>query len=158
MAREKLQLYARVVEDFEALCRNITEEQLSLSLSPGKWTVWEQMVHIVDCEIVGMFRVRKVLAEHKPFLSVFDQNAWVDKLDYSGLSPADVGTLLTALHRYNEVLLNNLYPKQREKVGVHEERGIVSAGDIVSHHINHIAHHVDCIKTICTKAAIKEIK
>ncbi len=151
MAREILQRYHKAVEEYCSIAVGLKEEVLNLSLAAGKWTIWEQLVHIVDVELVSSFRLRKILAQDKPLLLVFDQDAWVDKLDYSGFTPVDLANVLKGFQAYNGALLANLHPKQGERVGIHEQKGKVTALDIVTHNVNHIEHHLETIKKILHK-------
>lgn len=155
LSRELLQKYRKAVDEFCTIAKNLKEEELELALATGKWTIWEQIVHIVDVELVGAYRLRKILAEAKPLLLVFDQDAWVDKLDYTGFRPTDFADILKGMQKYNEVLIANLHPKQAERIGVHEEKGKITALDVATHHINHIQHHLDYIKKTLEKAALQ---
>jgi hypothetical protein len=153
LAREILNRYRKAIEEYCSIARNLKEEELALSLAPGKWTIWENLVHIVDVELVGSYRLRKILAEDKPLFLVFDQDAWVDKLDYTGFSAVDLAGVLTGFQAYNAILLSNLHPKQCERVGIHEEKGKITAMDVVTHHINHVIHHLETIRKTLEKAS-----
>ena len=51
--------------------------------APGKWTIRQIVRHLADTEIVVGMRLRQIVAEDKPTLVPFDQDAWAAHVGYS---------------------------------------------------------------------------
>ena len=91
--------------------------------APGKWSVIEVIQHLADAELVMAFRFRMVLTENEPDLQGFDQDRWVSVLRYTEV-PVDLALgQLRGLRNANLRLWRSLTPEQRERAGLHSERG-----------------------------------
>jgi hypothetical protein len=91
--------------------------------APGKWSVIEVIQHLADAELVMGFRFRMVLTENQPELQGYDQDHWVSVLRYAEM-PLDLALgQLRGLRHANLRLWRTLTPEQRERVGLHSERG-----------------------------------
>src|SRR5690606_17337322 len=53
----------------------LSEEQLSRRERPGKWSVRQVLRHVADAEIVWAWRMRLALANDRPPITGFDQDA-----------------------------------------------------------------------------------
>ncbi|MGH2571381.1 MAG: DinB family protein [bacterium] len=115
---------------------------LSTAEAPGKWSMRQVVQHLADTEIVGGFRFRMALAEDRPKLQGFDQDLWVQRLRYS---EADVETALDqfeTLRRANLRMLERTSPEERERVGLHSERGEESVGHMIRMYAGHDLVHL----------------
>ena len=91
--------------------------------APGKWSVIDVIQHLADAELVMGFRFRMVLTENQPKLQGYDQDRWVSVLRYAEV-PVDLALgQLRGLRKANLRLWRTLTPEQRERVGLHSERG-----------------------------------
>jgi hypothetical protein len=90
---------------------------------PKEWSAFECMAHITDAEIVMSGRYRWVLAHDEPPLIGYDQDLWVDRLhgDDDGLE--SMLDLFDALRLANVTLWQRTPGEQRQRVGMHDERG-----------------------------------
>jgi hypothetical protein len=91
--------------------------------APGKWSVIEVVQHLADAELVMGFRFRMVLTENQPELQGYDQDRWVSGLRYSDVALDLALGQLRGLRHANLRLWRTLTPEQRERVGLHSERG-----------------------------------
>lgn len=62
---------------------DLPEAELHKTYAPGKWTIRQILAHLADAEIVLNERIRRAISEEHPFVIVFDQDRWNEKLDYS---------------------------------------------------------------------------
>jgi hypothetical protein len=89
----------------------------------GKWSVIEVIQHLADAELVMGFRFRMVLTENEPEIQGYDQDRWASVLRYAEV-PLDLALgQLRGQRSANLHLLRALTPDQRERVGLHSERG-----------------------------------
>jgi hypothetical protein len=96
---------------------------LSLRPVPKEWSAFECMAHITDAEVVMSGRYRWVLAQDEPPLIGYDQDLWVDRLhaDDDGLD--SLLDLFDGLRLANVTLWQRTRGEQRQRVGMHAERG-----------------------------------
>ena len=91
--------------------------------APGEWSALEALGHIVDAEVVGSARYRFVVAHDEPPLIGYDQDLWVRGLHHND---DDVSALLDqfeAMRLANVAMWRRSSPADRDRVGLHAERG-----------------------------------
>src|SRR5262245_55629786 len=74
--------YLRGPEKLATLVSPLAEALLNFRPAPDRWSIHEILLHLVDFELVTAVRMRKILAEERPALPPFDQNAWASRLHY----------------------------------------------------------------------------
>ena len=90
---------------------------------PAEWSVVECLGHAVDAELVSSARYRWIVAHDEPPLIGYDQDLWVDRLRHGDDDPADLLAVLDALRAANLAMWARSTPEQRERIGMHAERG-----------------------------------
>jgi hypothetical protein len=98
-------------------------EHLRTRPEPGEWSALLCLAHIVDAEIVMSGRYRWVIAHDEPELIGYDQAVWVDRLHSDGDDPAALLATFEALRSANIALWSASSESERQRVGVHRERG-----------------------------------
>lgn len=117
-------------------------DRLRIRPEPTEWSVIEGIGHLVDSEITTSARVRWILAEDQPDIVGYDQDLWVDGLRHRDDDPNDLIALFEALRSANLRLWASRPPADRERVGIHRERGLESYGLMVRLAAGHDRFHV----------------
>jgi hypothetical protein len=115
---------------------------LSTPEGPGKWSMLHVVQHLADSEIVGGFRFRMTLAEDRPKLQGYDQDLWVERLRYSDADAETALQQFETLRRANVRMLERTSPEERERVGVHSERGEESLAHMIRMYAGHDLVHL----------------
>ncbi len=89
----------------------------------GEWSVIELIGHLTDAEVVAAGRYRWVLAHDQPELIAYDQDLWVDRLRHRDDPPEELLALHGALRGANLRLWERTPPGDRQRYGIHAERG-----------------------------------
>jgi hypothetical protein len=95
---------------------------------PGEWSVLECIAHVVDAEVVASGRYRWILAQDQPELIGYDQDLWVDRLHQPTEEADELLAMFEPLRRANLALWQRTPAAQRDRVGLHRERGRESYG------------------------------
>jgi hypothetical protein len=90
---------------------------------PTEWSVLECLGHAIDAEIVTSARYRWILAQEQPALIGYDQDLWVDRLRHRDDDADRLLELLDVLRRSNIELWRRSTDDDRQRFGVHAERG-----------------------------------
>ena len=61
----------------------IPEAKADEKIGPGEWTLRQLIAHLVDSDLNGAERMKRVIAEENPTLMAYDESAWMASLDYS---------------------------------------------------------------------------
>ena len=120
---DPLEILSRLASEVDKRAAGLTEVQLRQPEVPGKWSMVEVIRHLIDSEVVWAYRVRTVVAEDRPTLKGYDQDLWVGNLRYRGLRAPDLIADLRALRDCNLHFLRSLDAEERQRVGLHSERG-----------------------------------
>ena len=110
---------------------------------PGEWSVIECLGHLVDSELTTSARVRWIIAEYQPDIVAYDQALWVDRLRHIEDDPDELIGMFEILRSANLRLWRSRPTADRERVGIHRERGPESYGLIVQLAAGHDRLHLD---------------
>ena len=103
--------------------QGLSEDQLHRREAPERWSVAHVLQHLADSELVGAYRFRMILAQDRPDIQAYDQDLWAERLHYDLADPAESLEDFTAIRAANVRLFERSTPTERERVGVHAERG-----------------------------------
>lgn len=122
-----------------AIVRRTPDERLR-AVKIGDWTAKEVIGHITDTAEVFAERVRRCAAEDRPTLPTMDQDAVHAERKNN---EADAMALSKRLQAAHAAIVQTLQrPGVRDRIGVHAERGPVTAGWIGAYQARHSHEHV----------------
>jgi DinB superfamily len=153
---ELLERFRRAPELLAAAMIGAAGEVVDFKPGPDKWSVRQILCHLADSELVDAMRYRQVIAEEKPLLQAFDQNAWTANLDYSRRKASHVIESFRRLRTENYELLKDLPDSAYARTGIHSERGPVSLAGLLRTYTEHAERHIVQIRAV--RAAYKEAK
>ena len=122
-----------------ALVRRTPDEQLR-AVKIGDWTAKEVIGHLADLAEVFAERVRRCATEDRPALASVDQDAMHAERRNNDADATALTRRLQAAHAAIVGLLAR--PEVSDRVGLHAERGAVTAGWIAAYHARHSHEHV----------------
>jgi hypothetical protein len=96
---------------------------LRIRPEPREWSALLCLAHIADAEVVMSGRYRWVLAHDRPELIGYDQDLWVDGLHSDDDDPFALLAQFEALRTANIALWRASSAADRQRVGLHRERG-----------------------------------
>jgi len=127
-----------VLNSFQGLSR----EDLVAFPIPGKMSVQQVIIHIVDSDMVLIDRMKRVLTQDNPPLLGFDENGYVKELFYDEQSAQDAATIFKLGRKNFAKVLRKLPDAAFERIGTHNERGPLKLIDILTMCTNHATHHL----------------
>ncbi|MFY0544605.1 DinB family protein [Brevibacillus sp. H7] len=145
--------YAQGYERLLAAISGLNEEQMRFQPAPGKWSIHEIIVHMADAEVVGIHRLKKVLAEHEPMLTAYDQDAWAVRLGYDELDAEQYLQLFKLLRESFLPVLGKVTEDDWKRVGIHSEAGPLTFGQLLQKYVDHVRDHLQQIERV--KAAMR---
>src|SRR5579863_9770408 len=126
----------------------LSESQMHAIPTSGEWSIHEVVIHLGDSETFGFERLRKTIAEHKPTLQVYDEDAWARNLSYQRQERHYALALFSAQRRSTAALLRMLSPEIWKRTAMHPERGEISLYDIFTIYLEHGEIHLAQIEHI----------
>jgi hypothetical protein len=147
-----------VLEETPAALRRaiegLSETQRAEPEAPGKWSVRQVVRHLADSELVWGYRIRMVLAEDRPRLTGYDQDAWAERLRYDESDVAESLEVFALLRRVNLRLIAGLRESDLQRVCLHSERGEESLDFMIRLDAGHDLLHLRQIERI--RAAVTQ--
>jgi hypothetical protein len=111
--------------------------------APAEWSVAECLAHMLDAELVVAGRYRWILAHDQPELPGYDQDLWVERLHRPVEDVAEMLATFEALRRANLALWARTPVEQRDRLGLHRERGPESYALTFTLAAGHDRFHLD---------------
>lgn len=139
--RDPFEVQEELPDAVERLFTGVPAEALRRPERPGKWSMLQVLGHLADQETINAWRLRRIVAEDRPRIEAYDQDAWAGGLGYEADPWRDVLGELAALRRRNLRLYRALRPGQLDRVGLHAERGEESAGRLLRMTAGHDLAH-----------------
>lgn len=129
-------------------------DQLRASPAEGEWSVWGCLAHLVDAELAASGRYRFILTGDRPTLPGYDQDLWVAKTHFVDESPEQLLAIWQPLREANLRLWQRSSPEDRDRVGIHQERGPESYDLTFRMLAGHDRFHLDQMRR--TVAAVRD--
>lgn len=142
-------LIEQYVADAGTLARAIaglTREELNAHPVPGKWSVQELIVHLLESDLIASHRMKRIAAEERPLLIGYDETLFAQKLFYDEIDLRDVCECFATNRRITAAILRKLPDDAFERWGVHNERGKVTLGEMVQMYVGHVSHHMKFLR------------
>ncbi len=146
LRRSPVTVLKRTAGALAGVVRRARRPLLARRLKPGEWSAVEVLAHLADVEVASAFRIRKIVAESRPVLTAYDQEAWANALRYGRQDAHEVLATFRAVRDSNVRILRSLAPAQGRRVGVHSEYGPIRLDQLVAHLAEHDLNHVTQIR------------
>jgi uncharacterized damage-inducible protein DinB len=132
----------------------VADAALSAPEAPGKWSVRHVLRHLADSELVWAWRLRLALAQDRPPLTGYDQDAWAERLHYADSDARASLDEFEVVRRGNLRLVERATPEDLQRVGVHAERGEESVAHLMRMYAGHDLLHLRQIARIREAVAV----
>lgn len=146
MDRALIDAYSEGPQTLRQALQGLSTSHFQAKPGPGDWSIQELVIHVVDSDLVGADRMKRVIAEENPPLLAFDENKWTARLFYEERSLADAVELFDFNRRQMTQILRRLSDADFARVGVHNERGPHTLAQLVATFVNHLEHHLTFLR------------
>jgi uncharacterized damage-inducible protein DinB len=146
--RDPLDVLRRTPDALDASLRGLSDDEIRRPEAPGKWSLCQVLRHLADSEIVWGWRLRLVIAQDRPPLTGYDQDAWAERLGYNEADPVASLKEFRTVREGNLRLLERLTSEDLQRVGVHAERGEQTLAHMLKLHAGHDVLHLMQIERI----------
>ncbi len=76
-------LLKKTMRETQQLLAGLTPEQGNHAYAPGKWTIKQLLIHLVDTERVFAYRILSFMRADRIALPGFNQDVWMEQVDVS---------------------------------------------------------------------------
>lgn len=124
---------------------NLTEEECLTLHDPYTWTLKQVVGHLIDCERIFSVRLYRIAAGDQTPQPGFEQNSYVDNLDYQRVSMKALLNEFDHLRQSNILLADRLSPETLARTGTASDCPI-SARACLYILVGHVEYHLRIVK------------
>jgi uncharacterized damage-inducible protein DinB len=127
--------------------KSMSAEKEVYRYAPGKWSVREIAGHIVDTELILLYRSLRFARNDQSALTGFDENLYIENSNYHELSLATICLQLDSVRRTSIAFFNNFSLDAFDRIGI-ANNNKVSVRALLFFIIGHQYHHLEVIKQL----------
>jgi hypothetical protein len=124
----------------------LSKAELNALPIAGTWSVQQVILHLMDSDLVGSDRMKRVISEPNPTLYAYDENLWAKNLSYPQLDPKTAVEIFRLNRVMTASILRSVPDAAFARTGNHTERGVESLQVLVEGYIEHLAHHLKFVR------------
>ncbi|WP_139921496.1 DinB family protein [Hymenobacter sp. DG01] len=127
------------------LLHGLSDEQARLRYAPGKWSIKESLVHVLDTERIFTYRALRIGRGDQQPLPGFDQDAYVPASGADDRSLEDILAEYDAVRAATLSLFGSFRPETYERLGT-ASTFPVSVRALLYMTAGHEAHHLQLLQ------------
>ncbi|WP_303311692.1 DinB family protein [Hymenobacter sp. BT730] len=131
--------------ELRQLLQPLTEEQGQFAYAPGKWSIKESLVHMIDTERIFAYRALRIARGDQQPLPGFEQNDYVPASGANARSMADILEEYDTVRAASLSLLRSFQPDALERMGT-ASNNPVSVRALAYIMAGHEAHHLQLLR------------
>jgi len=124
------------------IVKHIDEQRLNHHSEPGKWSIKDNIAHLVSYQPVFIGRVYQILKGNTPVFDAYRADDEPDFIEARGLSLNDLLGKLNGNRRQILELISNLPDDQLSFKGTHPKYGTLTIPEWTEFFLLHEAHHL----------------
>ncbi|MBV8391289.1 MAG: DinB family protein [Mucilaginibacter sp.] len=124
------------------IVKHIDEQRLNQQPEPGKWSIKDNIAHLVSYQSVFIGRMHQILKGDTPVFSAYRADDEPDFIEARGWSLTDLLSKLNGNRRQILELITNLPDDQLALKGSHPKYGTLTIVEWTEFFLLHEAHHL----------------
>jgi len=148
---EREQLIAQYADGPAEVARSLEQFPAnSLTAHPlhGKWSACEIVQHLADSEMASALRLRRLLAEDRPVIQGYDQDAYAVRLNYNERDMAPAMQAFSGARAVTTQLFSKMSDEDWTREGWHTEHGRYTPEDWLRIYAAHAHNHAAQIRRL----------
>jgi len=124
------------------LIKNLDEEFINRRPNTGKWSIQENLVHIVSYHQIFLQRMNKIIKSDNPY---FDRYKSENDANFNKLQKLISGELLIHLEEERKKVTDFIFKLNKSELqrpGTHQKFGVMNVVEWIEFFLLHEAHHI----------------
>ncbi len=124
------------------LIKNFDEEFINRRSETGKWSIQENLVHIVSYHQVFLQRMETIIKNNNPY---FERYRSEDDVNFNNLQKLNSEELIIHLEEQRNKVTDfvfKLNKNELQKQGTHQKFGVMNVVEWIEFFLLHEAHHI----------------
>jgi hypothetical protein len=120
----------------------LNRDELNTHPVSGTWSIQEIVLHLMDSDLIGADRMKRVAAEERPLIIGYNETLFTKNLGYDRLDPKLACEVFEKNRQITAAMLRNLPDAAFSRDGVHNEKGLQTLEGLVKGYVDHLNHHM----------------
>ncbi len=133
------------------LIEGLTDEQIRRQIIPGKWCIFENIVHLSTYQHVFMERLKRMMQEENPSLSRYTADSDPLFADNCSKSTREIMQDMITTRKEMTAVILSYKEAELTKTGEHPEFGEMTVAQWLNFFLLHEAHHLFTIFKLAAK-------
>jgi uncharacterized damage-inducible protein DinB len=146
MDRTMIERYGAGAEEVEKAIAGLAREDFLAVPVAGTWSIQQIVIHLMDSDLIGADRMKRVIAEENPAIIGYDETLFSQKLFYEKLDPFLAAEIFRKNRELMTVILRSLPEAAFARVGTHNQSGRVTLEELVATYVQHLEHHLGFLR------------
>jgi uncharacterized damage-inducible protein DinB len=124
------------------LIKNLDEDFINKRPEPGKWSIQENLVHIVSYHQVFLTRLDKIFKSDNPYFDRYTSEGDTNFDIMKKLLPVELLNHLEEERKKVTDIIFKLNKSELQKSGTHQKFGVMNVLEWIEFFLLHEAHHI----------------
>jgi uncharacterized damage-inducible protein DinB len=112
----------------------------------GLWSIQQIVLHLMDADLIGAFRMKSIIVEDNPLMLAWDENKFTANLCYAQQNAENAALILDLNRKQFTKVLRKLADSTFSRTGRHSERGVMTLEKCLQINVDHVNHHLKFIR------------
>jgi hypothetical protein len=144
--KEKIDHYEQAGDRLKTAIAGLTDEDLlwkpPTDAGIGLWSIHELIIHLMDSDLIGIDRMKRIIAEENPTLIGYNESLFAKHLFYEQQSAHDAITIVDLSRKLFAGVLRRVPEAAWSRIGQHNETGEVTLATQVKKYNEHFDYHL----------------
>lgn len=125
--------------------QGLSKQQLFAVPIPNTWTLHQIAVHMMDSDMIGSDRMKRIACMDKPLLIGYDETAFNNLPGVNDIDTFEAIDLFARNRLLTAKVLYQLPDAVFERYGIHSEKGKITLQQMIGGYVEHLDGHLDWI-------------
>ncbi len=120
----------------------LSQEHLLAIPIPGTWSLQQIAIHLLDSDLIGADRMKRIAAMDRPLLIGYDETAFNNLPGVEDLDAKLACQMFDQFRQMTASILRRLADESFSRFGIHNEDGKVTLAEMVAKYNKHLDGHL----------------
>jgi DinB superfamily len=142
MDRTLIDQYVAGGQQLSAAYQGLSTDHLFAHPIPNTWSLHQIAVHMMDSDLIGSDRMKRIACMDKPLLVGYDETGFSQLPGSNEIDVAEAIDIFERNRKLTAKILYRLTDADFQRYGIHTEKGKVTLEQMVQNYIQHLEGHL----------------
>jgi hypothetical protein len=146
MDRSRIDVYVAGGQKLVHAYWGLSLDELLRKPSDGSWSLHQIAVHMMDSDLIGADRMKRIACMDLPLLVGYDETGFANLPGSESIPAFQAIDLFQKNRQLVGLILRSLPDSAFSRCGIHTESGKVTLAEMIEKYIKHLDHHLVFVK------------